>query len=88
VSEQNTGDQLRVDGCQHCDVLWERYRGAVLEYTRLGSKLKLARLRYEQEIEKLQAKLGDAEQERNDLRRQIVEHEQAMHPETKTTVFA
>jgi hypothetical protein len=58
-----------------------------MEYTRLDSKMKLAQLRYEQEIASLQAKLKQAEAEREEVRRLIIEHEQESHPETRPTVF-
>ena len=78
---------LRVEGCKDCDGLWDRYRVAVLEYTRLDSQMKLARLRYEQEMATLQGKLQEAEKERDEVRRLIVEHEQTTHPESRLTVF-
>ncbi len=78
---------MRVDGCQNCDGLWDQYKVSVLEYTRLTSKMKLARLRYEQEIAALQAKLREAGKERDELRRLILEHEKSAHPETRPTVF-
>jgi len=58
-----------------------------MEYTRLDSKMKLAQLRYEQEIASLQSKLKQAEDEREEVRRMIIEHEQESHPETRPTVF-
>jgi hypothetical protein len=78
---------MREPGCQHCDGLWERYRVSVMEYTRLDSKMKLAQLRYEQEIESLKTKLSDAEKERDVVRRLIIEHEQDAHPGARLTVF-
>ena len=78
---------MRVEGCQHCDGLWDRYKVSVLEYTRLASKMKLARLRYEQEIASLQASLEASEKEREEVRRLILDHEKATHPETRLTVF-
>ncbi len=60
---------------------------SVLEYTRLTSKVKLARLRYEQEIADLQSKLDAAEKERDEIRRLILEHERTTHPETRLTAF-
>jgi hypothetical protein len=74
---------LRSEGCPDCDGLWERYKNSVLEHTRLTSKLRVAQLRYEQEIQELQAKLHGAEQERDEVRRLIIEHEQSAHPDTK-----
>jgi len=63
--------------------LWERYKNSVLDHTRLTSKLRIAQLRYEQEIHELQAKLREAEGERDEVRRLIVEHERSTHPDTK-----
>jgi hypothetical protein len=77
------GRTLRAEGCQDCDGLWERYKTSVLEHTRLTSKLRLAQLSYEQEVHDLQAKLRDAEQERDEIRRLIIEHERTTHPGTK-----
>ena len=74
---------MRLEGCPDCDGLWERYRNSVLEHTRLTSKLRLAQLRYEQRLQDLQAKLRSAEQERDEVRRLIIEHERATHPDTK-----
>lgn len=74
---------MRSEGCRDCDGLWERYKTSVLEHTRLTSQVRLAQLRYEQELHDLQSKLRDAEQERNEIRRLIVEHERATHPGTK-----
>ena len=73
---------MRSEGCPDCDGLWERYKNSVLEQTRLTSKLRLAQLRYEQQAHHLQDKLRAAEQEREEVRRLIVEHERAMHPDT------
>ena len=58
-----------------------------MDYTRLASKLKLAQLRYEQEIESLQNMVTEAERERDEVRRLIVEHEVARHPGGRPTVF-
>ena len=78
---------MRVEGCRDCDGLWDRYKVSVLDYTRLASKMKLARLRYEQEITGLQASLEAAEKEREEVRRLILEHEKATHAETRLTAF-
>jgi hypothetical protein len=74
---------MRAEGCEHCDRLWERYKNSVLEHTRLSSKLRVAQLRYEQEMEDLQGRLRNAEQERDEVRQLIVEHERTMHPGAK-----
>ena len=78
---------MRIEGCRHCDGLWDRYKVSVLEYTRLASKMKLARLRYEQEIASLQAKVQAAQTERDEVRRLILEHEKTTHPDTRLTMF-
>jgi len=74
---------LRSEGCVDCDGLWERYKNSVLEHTRLTSKLRVAQLRYEQELTELHAKLRVAEQERDEVRHLIVEHERTTHPGNK-----
>jgi hypothetical protein len=87
VLNEESGDPLRVEGCQNCDELWDRYKVSVLEYTRLTSKMKLAKLRYERQIAELQNKLDEAGQARDEGRRQILEHERAVHPDTRLTAF-
>jgi len=58
-----------------------------MEFTRLDSQMKLAHLRYEHEVASLQAKLTNAEAERDEVRRLIIEHEQESHAEARPTVF-
>jgi hypothetical protein len=49
--------------------------------------MKLARLRYEEEMEELQTKLREAEKERDEVRGMILDHERTKHPETRPTTF-
>jgi hypothetical protein len=74
---------MRQDGCQHCDRLWELYEKAVMAHTRLESKAKLARLRYEKEMSKLDGQVKEALAERQRLRQEILEHERQAHASTE-----
>lgn len=74
---------MRQEGCPDCDRLWASYEQAVMSHTRLQSKAKLARLRYEQEMAKLDAQVLAAAEERKRLRHEIMEHERQAHTATK-----
>ena len=74
---------MREDGCQNCDRLWELYEKAVMAHTRIESKAKLARLRYEKEMAKLDAQVAAALAERQRLKQEIIDHERQAHASTK-----
>ena len=74
---------MREDGCHDCDRLWELYEKAVMAHTRLESKAKLARLRYEKEMSKLDGQVASALAERQRLKQAILEHERQAHASTE-----
>ena len=74
---------MREHGCHDCDRLWELYEKAVMAHTRLESKAKLARLRYEKEISKLDGQVQEALAERQRLKLEIVKHERQAHASTE-----
>ncbi len=78
---------MRVTGCERCDGLWEQYQEAVMNHTRLSSKLKLTKLRYEQRVQELERQMDAAQEERNRLKAAILTHEKEAHPETEPSFF-
>jgi hypothetical protein len=70
---------MRTEGCPDCDRLWGLYEKAVMTHTRIESKAKLARLRYEKEMAKLESQVAAALAERQRLKKEITEHEQQAH---------
>ncbi len=74
---------MRQDGCPDCDRLWKQYEKAVMTHTRLESKVKVAKLRFEKEMAELENSMAAAIAERHRLKQEILEHESKAHPATK-----
>ncbi len=74
---------MRQNGCKDCDRLWELYEKAVMAHTKIESKAKLAKLRYEKEMAKLDSQVATALAERQRLKQAILDHEQEAHAATQ-----
>jgi hypothetical protein len=71
--------------CVKCATLWEDYAKATHAHVLLESKLEVAQLRHDEAaVQQLLAETMAAAEVRGRLRRELNEHEQAEHPESKS----
>lgn len=70
----------RFGGCQECDRLWHEHSLAITEHIRREGKLRLARLKHDDDGEaKLMPAVDSAREARRLAREAILTHEQSAH---------